>query len=283
MIECKELNKTFTTKSEMIEEMIARMDDIMVVKKSAEKRSDSIGLQLMGKTEATKSLQAPEGLTYGDYVYPVFNTTNIMDSHGDVHIPGLWKKTIPEQQGKVFLVANHSLTVGNVIAYPKDVELFTKTVTWKDLGANYEGETEALISKTRLSEKGMKAGVDAYIDGEPVEHSVRMIYVNIIFCVSPEFNNEGKNKVYNDNWEKYIGQVINREEAVEKGYFFAVTEARIYKECSMVLSASNSLTPTLYNIEKPSPDTSQAIEETQKVEPSIDTQQIIKELFNFKI
>ena len=46
------------------------------------------------------------------------------------------------------------------------------------------------------------------------------------------------------NWDKYIKQVANKEDAEAAGYFWAVTEAKIV-EGSAVLFGSNPITPTL--------------------------------------
>lgn len=274
MIHCKELNKEFSTKSEMIKELIERMPDVMAIKKSVVKFTDPNPLAIIGKSEATKGLEAPESLKVGDYVYPVINTTNYLDSHTDVHLKGIWNKSIKEQKNKVFLVADHDLSVKSVIAFPKDVEIFTKDMKWSDLGANMEGETEALIFKTRLTPSGLNQAVDAYINGETVEHSVRMINDKMFVCISPE---EEEHEEYNANWAKYYPEIVNKERADELGYFFAIKEARIFKEGSMVLAGSNDITPTLYNIDKSPEGTN------QKDEPSNDTQDILKELFNFKL
>ena len=50
--------------------------------------------------------------------------------------------------------------------------------------------------------------------------------------------------------------VINSEKALEQGYFFAVTEAKL-KEVSCVIAGSNELTPTiepLKNIQEVEPN-----------------------------
>lgn len=258
-IKCIELNKYFENEKEMLKALAENIDDIIAIKKSAVKFSDPTGLQILSKPsdESLKGMLTPKAIEYGDIVYPVINTTNLLDSHGDVHIPGLWKKSIKEQKNKVFLIINHDLEVGKVIAQPKDVEAFTKNLNWADLGAEYEGETEALIFGSKLTERSNKDGFNAYKYGDPVQHSIRMIYDKIYFCVNPEKENSADFAAYNDNWEKYINEVANIEDAKNRGYFWAVTEARIFKEGSMVLFGSNSVTPTIYDLEgKSSTDTS---------------------------
>ena len=41
------------------------------------------------------------------YHYIAVNTTNILDSHGDLHVKGLWNKSVKDQQGKNYLVTDH--------------------------------------------------------------------------------------------------------------------------------------------------------------------------------
>ena len=252
---CKELNIHFESRKEALQEMAKRIDEITAIKKATEKRSDPSPFSIIVKTESTKSLTPGGAIGYGDYVFPVINTTNYLDSHNDVHIPGLWKKSIKEQQGKVFLIINHDLSIGKVISQPKDVEPFTKNLEWKELGANFEGETEALIFKSKLTERSNPDGFNAYKYGDPVEHSIRMIYDKMFFCINPDEFNGDDVKEFNSNWNKYLPFIVNIEKAMKDGYFWAVTEARIFKEGSMVIAGSNDITPTLYDLEKSSDDT----------------------------
>lgn len=261
-----------------IKELIERHDEIVQLKKSAVKFSDPIDLTVIGKSEVVKELQTePTEVKVGDYIFPVINTTNWLDSHGDVHIPGIWNKSIKEQQGKVHLVINHDLKIGSVIGYPKDVEPMVKEMKWSDLGVDIDGTTEALIFKTKLTESANSDGLKAYMTGAPVQHSIRMMYDQIHLCIKQTEDSDEDELKYNENWDKYYPQVVNKEDADSIGYFWAVTSAKIFKEGSQVLFGSNEMTPTLYDL-KPSIDTS-----TKEEKPSIDTQTLIKEMFNFKV
>ena len=257
---CKELNKAFDTKAEAVKAVIERYDEIVEVKKSAVKFSEPSGFSIQSKTDTLKDMLTPRNLDYGDKVFPVINTTNYLDSHVDVHLPGIWKKSIKEQQGKIFLIINHDLEIGKVVSQPKDVRPFTEVIPWKDLGANFEGDTEALIFEAKLSLRSNVDGFNAYKFGDPVQHSVRMIYDKLYFCVDPELDDEANSASYNDNWEKYFKAVVNADVAKDRGYFWAVPEARIFKEGSMVLAGSNDITPTIYSFEK-------SLENTLDIEP----------------
>lgn len=277
---CKELSKTFESKKELIKELVLRLDEVTELKKSAVKFSDPTPFQIIGKSEVLKSLTPTEQITYGSIVYPVINTTNYLDSHSDVHLPGIWKKSIKEQKGKVYLIVNHDLEIGKIISQPKDVEAFTQVMEWKELGANFEGETEALIFKSKLSERSNVDGFNAYKFNDPVQHSIRMIYDKMYLCVDPEMDDDADMAAYNENWEKYITQVINADKAKEQGYFWAITEARIFKEGSMVIAGSNDVTPTLYDLDK-------SLKGTLDNESQGGTQTLTKEqinqIFSFKI
>lgn len=268
MIYCKELNESFGTLKEMHKSLVHRREDIYQVKRSAVKFSDPFGLQIKSD-EAVKSMVPDSEIKFGDYVYPVINTTNYLDSHSDVHIPGIWDKSIAEQQGKIYLIVDHQLEIGKVISWPKDVTPQLYNLPWTDLGKDYSGNTQALIFKSKLSERSNKDAFDAYKEGDPVQHSIRMQYVKLRMAI-----NDKEYKEEFEAWENYYPMIANKEVADELGYFFAIIEAKIFKEGSMVLAGSNDATPTLYNLE---PEKS-----TQdKQEPSDDTLKYLIE--NFKL
>lgn len=271
---CKDLKgKSFETKELMYAALKASKQEIMALKKSAIKYSD--GVQFRVKYDQASKGDAPANLGYGDYIYPVINTTNFLDSHSDVHIPGIWDKSVPAQQGKVYLIINHDLSLGNVISYPADVELILKTMPWSNLGLPYDGDTQALIFKSKLTEKANPAAYFAYVDGEDIQHSIRMQYVTIKLAINSSSDDYAEEKAV---FDQYIGQIANKELAIEQGYFWAVLEAKIYKEGSAVLFGSNEATPTLYNIEGLQPPASTE----DKQEPPTSTQPVREKslLFN---
>lgn len=242
---CKDLKgKSFETKTEMFSALKGAKEEITALKKSVIKFSDAIGFTVKG--EGTTKEHGSGKLQYGDYAYPVINTANYLDKHGDVHIPGLWDTSAEAQQGKIYLIINHDLSIGNVISYPRDVDILIKTMSWKSLGAPYDGDTQALIFKSRITEKSNPAAYYAYRDGEAIQHSIRMSYVKIELAI-----NDGSDDFRGEKaiFDKYIGQIANKEYALEQGYFWAILEAKIYKEGSAVLFGSNDITPTLYDLE----------------------------------
>ena len=232
-------NKTFATKKELFLHLKANEQNLISLKKAAIKSSEGCNFPLATKdNEAIKGL---EGLEVGK-VYPIINTTNIMDSHNDVHLPKIWNKSLKEQKGRVFYVTDHDLKVNSVVAFPKDVLMSVKTIAWTDLGQAYEGETQALmfeVDKENIKHEGALKIIEEKID---IEHSVRMQYVKLDLALNSE---EKEDKAYKKVFDKHIDQIANKQLAIENGYFWAVTEAKIVQEGSMVLFGSNSITPML--------------------------------------
>lgn len=254
---CQILNKKFNTKEDMFKALVENKEDIINMKKAAVKFSDPTSLRVMKTDTELKGLQPKESLEYGDYIYPVINTSKYLDSHGDVHIDGLWDKSAKEQKDKVYLVINHELEVGKVISWPKDVTVMVEELKWSDLGADYDGKTQALIFKSKLTPRSNKDAFESYKEGDPVQHSIRMQYVKMRMAI----NNKDYKEEY-DAWKTYYPMIANKERADEEGYFFAIIEAKIFREGSMVLAGSNDVTPTLYDFE---PEKSTQ----QKQEPSV--------------
>lgn len=227
--------KQFETKEELFKALKSNKDKILELKKAAIKNSDAFEYNV---SEAAKDQNFEEG-----FIYPVINTTKIIDSHLDFHKDGIWNKSAQDQQGKVHYIINHSLEVGSVIAYPKDVEIQINEMKWSDLGQNYEGTTQALIFKTKLQDYSNKDAANIINSKIPIQGSIRMRYIKIDMAVnSTEKEYVEEKKV----WDLNIDQVVNKEVAMENDHFFVVSEAQIWKEGSMVLAGSNHVTPIIY-------------------------------------
>lgn len=167
----------------------------------------------------------------------VINTSNLMDSHDDVHIPGLWKKSIKDNAAGFYLLEMHTWDFDNVIGDGLKAE--TRQMAWAELGAKYPGYTEALIFNGIIESDRNPDRFSDYAKGYIKEHSVGMRYVSLLLCL-----NDDDYKEEYTNWNQYIGQVANRSDAEDQGYFWAVLEAKI-AEGSAVLKGSNWITPTL--------------------------------------
>lgn len=240
-------NREFNSKAELFDAIRKDESKIKAIKKAevifSHERNHVSKLNLKQIKDATV-----KGLTIEDgYIYPVISTTNFLDSHGDVHIDGCFKKTVNDKQGKILYTTNHELKVENIIAWQQDVEMMIKSLPFSELGKDYSGNAECLIFKISKDAICNDAAEDIIEKNRPVQNSIRMQYVNFVTCIDdkrPEY------KEYKANWDKYYPLIANKEDADAAGYFWAVTELKIQDEGSMVVKGSNSATPVLQN---PSP------------------------------
>jgi hypothetical protein len=167
----------------------------------------------------------------------VINTTNYFDSHMDVHIPGLWKKTLSDNNKKGFyLLKLHQQTFEAVIG--EGLKGSTQKLSWSDLGFGYTGITEALVFTGEIEKERNPYMFNQYANGYIKQHSVGMRYIKIVTCIDDD-----EYPVQKENWDKYRPMVVNGDEVDAEGCFWAVLEAKI-NEGSAVLFASNDLTPT---------------------------------------
>lgn len=187
----------------------------------------------------------------------VINTTNILDSHGDVHIKGLWKKTLNENKN-LFLLQEHQMKFDKIIS--DKIQAYTEPY-------DHDGkELEALIFETEINKDRNEFMFDQYRKGFVKNHSVGMRYMKLELAINSTDNYFREEK---EIWDKYIDDVANKEKAEEQGYFWAVTEAKII-EGSAVVIGSNQVTPTLL-VDEPSKD-------TPNTEPTIVTQKRAKKI-----
>jgi hypothetical protein len=256
MYKCIELNKSFDTLDEMIKALHQSKSTIIAQKKALLKKADAISFcipESIAKEEGIEKANEPiEDLSNLNEltVLAIINTTNLMDSHMDVHIPGIWKKSLSENKSIMHL-QEHQMKFDKIISDGKDLQAFTKYYNWVDLGFPYSGKTQALVFKSKVKKERNEFMFNQYGKGYVKEHSVGMNYVKIDLAIN--------NQDYKEEfaiWEKYINKVANIEKAEEFGYFWAVTEAKV-REGSAVPLGSNWATPTLEN---------------NKTEPSKDTQ-----------
>ncbi len=260
---CKELNKSFDSKDEMFCALKSNKKDLIDVKrseifKSYDKGSSVpvLGLDIKSANETVKGLFSDK-----NYYYVVVNTTKVLDSHGDVHVNGIWNKTVKEQQGKNYLVTDHKMELANVVGKKGDIEMFTAEIPFKSIGKDYSGNTQALVYKLHKDKALNGIGKDWLDSGDDIEASVRMQYVKIDLAMnSDNSDHKAELKNYNDN----INNIANKSEFEDITHFWIVSEAKNIGESSLVLAGSNSSTGIIEVKDiQPSTDT---------VEPSTDTQ-----------
>lgn len=237
---------SFATKEECFKWLRENHDKLIAQKKAVMKEADAMGLSIYhvdqkgDLVEASKSFSAnKEILTEKKAirVKAIINTTNLFDSHSDVHIPKLWNKSLKES--KLWsLVKEHNFTFDGTIS--DEVKAYVQTFTWKELGYNMEDETQALVFDAIIHPDDPTGMYERYVKGIVKNHSVGMRYVKILFCMNSDNESDFQYKV---NYDKYITEVANKEDAEERGYFWAVLEAKVI-EGSAVKRGSNSFTPT---------------------------------------
>lgn len=270
MIYCKELKQNFESKEFLFKALLENEKVIIDSKKAQIYKSIDKGLQIttdqVGIEKALGS-DANKGLKFdNNYYYIVVNSSNILDSHQDMHIDGNWKKTVKEQQGKVYLVFDHTLKRSEIIAMQKDIEMFTAKIPFSMLGKNYDGETYSLIykiAKDKIINKEAKEWLEL---GHKMEASVRMQYVTIEAAFNAKDKDYEKQK---KNYDDFYPIIANKEEFEEIDYFWIVKEAKNVYESSLVLFGSNSATGVINQENKEEIEPSK---DTLDTEPSIDTQ-----------
>lgn len=244
MIVCKELNQSFETKELLFKALKENKEDIVALKKaqiqkSCEKNSTVVArpLDYLKLSEQVKNIALDD-----NYYYIVVNTTKVLDSHSDLHLDGLWKRTIKAQQGKNYLVADHKLELEKVIAKKEYIEMFTATIPFALVGKDYEGETQALIYKVRKDKIINKTAKEWLDSGDSIEASVRMQYVDIELAMDSEAKADEAEKKAFDNT---IDLIANKSEFEEIPYFWIVKEAKQIQESSLVVFGSNDVTGQL--------------------------------------
>lgn len=243
MIYCKELKQEFETKEDLFKALAENESVIIDAKKSEIYKSIDKGLQIVTDQKGIeKALTSEEnkGLKFDDnYYYFVVNSSNILDSHNDMHVDGNWKKTVKEQQGKVYLVFDHTLKRSEIIAMQKDIEMLTAKIPFSLLGKNYDGESYCLIYKVAKDKIVNKEAKQWLEDGHKLEASVRMQYVNIETAFNTNDKEYAKQK---ENYDMYFPLIANKEDFEEIEYFWIVKEAKNVYESSLVLFGSNGAT-----------------------------------------
>lgn len=243
--------KDFNSKQELFKHIRENKALLVDAKKSEIYKSIDKGLSVVTNqnsiskiADTTKSFNIDK-----DYYYFVVNSSNILDSHLDMHIDGNWEKTVKEQQGKTYLVFDHKLQRSDIIAMRKDVEMFTATIPFSALGKSYNGNTYCLIYKVHKSKIVNQEAKQWLEDGHDFEASVRMQYMDISVAMDSSHKDDEKEK---ENFDKYFPLIANKDDFQELDYFWIVKQAKNIHESSLVLFGSNSATGRVEEKEEPS-------------------------------
>ena len=241
----------YDTKKELYTFLVENKETLITQKKSVMKLADGIGYIPLGFDDINIfGINKSEGSISEDKkeirVKAVINTTNILDSHGDVHIPGIWNKSLKENKRIIHLQEHQSSSFDKIIASGDDLKASVETISWKNLGFNAIGSTQALIFDSIVKEDRNSYMFNQYKKGYVTNHSVGMRYIKMELAVNDDEYEKEKNF-----YDKYITQIINRKDAEEAGYFWVVTEAKVI-EGSAVPIGSNPITPTINIKSEPS-------------------------------
>lgn len=266
--------KEFASKELMISYVKENLEQIIDFKKGCEQKSVDKGLAVSCKTlNGIRMEVADKAISVDkDYYYIAVNTTRILDSHDDLHINGLWNKSVVDQNGKNYLVDTHNLTIRDTIVRKEHIEIFVAKVTFASLGMPYAGSTQVLVYKFRKDKIVNKEAKEWLESGDAIQASVRMIYVSIEFALD---SNAPEDKKAKENYDTYKGEIANASDFEYIPYFFIIKEAKNTRESSLVPFGSNPITGNIIKNIEPSAD-------TQKNEPLKNTQRVkeLKELSN---
>ena len=261
---------TFATKEELFSFLKTNKSELIAEKKYQVKHGDCIAYHVSdesGEKPINKAIANPSEYKGNELkVSLVINTTNVMDSHSDVHFPSIWNKSLKENKN-IYLLEEHKMTFRNIIS--DDVKAIVKDFNWIDLGINSFGKTQALVFNATIKRERNEYMFEQYLKGHVKNHSVGMRYIKIELALNSEDKYDQEEKAV---WDKYISQIVNRAQVEEQGYFWAVTEAKVI-EGSAVVVGSNTITPTLSVEEK----TEAASSTSSTIEPPIEgTQKQVK-------
>lgn len=270
----------FTTKEELFDFLQTNKKLLIAEKKAVVKHADAVngflGLckdEKIYSSKAFKDIQETPELEVIQAKLAI-NATRILDSHGDVHIDGMWTKSIQENKYPLH-IQEHEMKFDNIIS--DEVIVSAEKISWKKLGQPFSGNSEVLIFLSTIREDRNEDMFERYIKGYVKQHSVGMRYVTLFLCINSDEQRYAEEKRL---WDKYFPMVVNSEDALEVGYFWAVTEAK-FVEGSAVVLGSNKATPTLEITEiQPSDDTvnSNKIDNSRQLDT---IRQALKEIINY--
>ncbi len=261
MIKCIDFkDRVFSTKEELFAELRANKQDLIKMKCSQELKSCEKGIAVYCKPiDVSKYSEANKGLKVDDnYWYIAMNTTNVLDSHGDLHVDGIWDKTKKDSNFKNYIVDSHVMSINTTIAKAKHVEIMTVKIPFRDLGFDYDGMTEVLLYKVPKDKVIHQKAKEWLESGDPIEGSVRMIYIKISLALNSDAKEDIEEK---KTYVEYYPLIANKAAFKDIPYYWVIKEARNIGESSLVLNGSNPVTGIYYqkelkeNDEEPLKDT----------------------------
>lgn len=212
--------------------------EILAEKKAmAIKYSDPIGYPVDYLSAITKgaTIKSIDGILN---VEVIGNVTNFMDSQYDVLLPKSYNKTLSDNRPERFkFLKDHDHSTDGVIGTVTGASV--RKMNAQDFGYADDIKMEALVFEAQIKEYYDKKLYEMYAADGVDQHSIGLKYVQIALAVNDEDMKEDYSL-----WKKHIKNIINRDEAEKAGFFFAITEIKLF-ENSAVLWGANPLTPTL--------------------------------------
>lgn len=268
----------FDSKEKLFDWLAENEGDLIYEAKGTIKEADALEIPAMEVMDIERPTTSKSVVDSGFEMEPevdgqikvrvVINTTNIMDSHKDVHIPGLWEKSLKENK-RIKHKQEHGHRFKDIISDGDDLKAFTKEYEWKDLGYDVEGKTQALVFDSIVKRERNEEMYNAYKRGYVDNHSVGMQYSKILLAMNSDKEEHAQYKI---NWDKYYPQVVNKADADKAGYFWPVLEAKA-REGSAVPDGSNHITPTLSR-------KAHSEEESIQAEKSLEDRESFKQFIN---
>ena len=271
-----------TEREKIFEHLRQNKSVLLLEKKAAIKHADDVPTFFVKtideKHTAVKSIDETETPEQGKFnVKVAINTTNLIDSHMDLHVPSLWKKSLKESKG-LYLFQEHQYKFNYVIS--DNVKAYTVLMSWKDLGFDYEGTTEVLVFDAEINPDDNELMAKKYKQNKVKNHSVGMRYVKIELAMNSDSRYDEQEKAV---YDKYYPIIANKEVADDLGYFWVGTEAKVI-EGSAVPIGSNRATPTL-NISEAKSTQEPAEQSQEKNEPQLTAdglKRVLEEKLNIK-
>lgn len=236
---------TITNKKDLFSWLVTNKKMLISQKKSEIKRADAVyntPVPVFKNENIQKTFGITKTIEDSDTLIQrvcVINTTNWYDSHGDVHIDGLWKKSLQENPVN-YLVQEHDFSFKGIIS--EEVDARAIKYTWGEIGySQLQGSTQALVFNTKIDSIRNPYMFEQYKLNRVRNHSVGMRYMDLMLAINDE---DWKEEFA--VWNKYYDRIANKEDVDDAGFFFAILQAKVI-EGSAVVRGSNTATPTLNN------------------------------------
>lgn len=228
--------KKFTDKMDLTRFIKKNRDDIFIAK-GLEYKTDS---DCVIKSELnTNNFNPLIEKDLGDVIEikALINSTNVIDSHQDLHLYGIWNKTVKDNKFTPVL-NSHERRFDSIIA--NKGKSFNEDMNFKDIGIDIDYNFQANISQFIINKNENPLMWNKYAYNQVSQHSIGMMYVDYDVAF---YDEDSKKEM--DFFNEMKALSINPEVAEEYGYIWVVREAK-KREGSPVVFGSNPLTPTLW-------------------------------------